>query len=223
MYHHNFIISPLIVAANQPTEIDQYDCKDNEVKLYTCICNLQTGKFLGLRCEVAFTVLRGDERELFLSYPFDSEKSSISYSSSKQKIPDGFLSISFKKHYSEIMNERREKEDFSTLFYYFPSIADRKQDINQHRNNVNLSPVDCSISFIKRFSKNKEKLNPLLLNSTDQDLGRPLVEMLYGVFRQMAEYSNKNLKRNVDFLLAKINKKADNIPWVGARKQRFDF
>ena len=39
--------------------------------------------------------------------------------------------------------------------------------------------------------------------------------MLYGVFRHMAEYSNKNLKRNADFLLVKSNKKADNIPWVG--------
>ena len=46
--------------------------------------------------------------------------------------------------------------------------------------------------------------------------------MLYGVFRHMAEYSNNNFKRNADFLLAKSNKKADNIPWVGASKQRFD-
>ena len=36
------------------------------------------------------------------------------------------------------MNERKEKEDFSTLFHYLPSITDRKEDINQHRNNVNL-------------------------------------------------------------------------------------
>ena len=46
--------------------------------------------------------------------------------------------------------------------------------------------------------------------------------MLCGVFRQMTEYSNNNLKRNIDFLLAESNKKADNIPWVGASKQRFD-
>ena len=81
-----------------------------------------------------------------------------------KKIPDAFISTSFKKHYSEIMNERREKEDFSTLFYYLPSITDRKEDINQHRNNVNLSPVDCSIPFIESFSKNKEQFNLLLLN-----------------------------------------------------------
>ena len=46
--------------------------------------------------------------------------------------------------------------------------------------------------------------------------------MLYGMFRQIAEYSNNNIKRNADFLLAKLNKKTDNIPWAGASKQRFD-
>ena len=91
-----------------------------------------------------------------MSYGFDAEKASVLYSSSKQKIPDVFISTSFKKHYSEIMNESRETEDFSTLFYYLPSITDRKQDINQYRNKVNISPVDCSISFIESFSKNKE-------------------------------------------------------------------
>ena len=74
----------------------------------------------------------------------------------------------------------------------------------------------------RAFLKKKEKFNSSLLNSTDQDLRKPQDEMLYGVFRQMAEYSNNNLKRNADFLLAKSNKKADNIPWVGASKQRFD-
>ena len=79
------------------------------------------------------------------------------------------------------------------------------------------------ISFIESFSKKKkEKFNLSLLNLTDQDLRKPQVEMLYGVFRQMAEYSNNNLKRNAHFLLAKSNKKADNVPWVGASKQRFD-
>ena len=47
--------------------------------------------------------------------------------------------------------------------------------------------------------------------------------MLYGVFRQMAESSNNNLKHNAEFLLAKLNKKADNIPRAGASKQRFDW
>ena len=74
MYHDNFIIAQLIVAANQPSQIDQYVCEDNEVKLLTCLHNIQTGEFLGLKNEIAFIVLRGDERQVFLSYGFDSEK-----------------------------------------------------------------------------------------------------------------------------------------------------
>ena len=97
MYHRKFIIGQLIVGANQPPEIDQYVCKDNEVKLYTCMYDLQTGAFLGLRCEVAFIVLRGDERELFLSYGIHTEKALVLYSSLKQKIPHAFISTSFKK------------------------------------------------------------------------------------------------------------------------------
>ena len=95
--------------------------------------------------------------ESFLSYGFHTDKALVLYSSSKQKIPDAFISTSFKKHYSKIINERREKENFSTLFYYLSSITDIKEEINQHRNNVNLSPVDCLISFIESFSKKKKK------------------------------------------------------------------
>ena len=195
LYLYNFIIGQLIVTANQPLKIDQYVCKDNEFKLFICMYDLQTGEFLGSRCEVAFIVLRGDERELFLSYGFDTKKFLVLYSSLKQEIPDAFISTSFKKHYSEIMNDRRAKVDFSTLFHYLPSIMDRKENINQHCNNVNLSTVDCSISFMESFSKKKEKFNLLLLNSTDQDLRKPQVEILCGVIRQMAEYSNNNFKK----------------------------
>ena len=70
--------------------------------------------------------------------------------------------------------------------------------------------------------KKKEKFNLSLLNSTDQNLRKLQAEKLYGIFRQIAEYGNNNLKRNADFLFAKSKKKADNILWVGASKQRFD-
>ena len=66
MYYHNVIIGQLILTANQPVEIDEYVCKDNEVKLFTCMYDLQTGEFLVLRCEVVFIVLRGDHRELLI-------------------------------------------------------------------------------------------------------------------------------------------------------------
>ena len=125
----------------------------------------------------------------------------------KQKIPDAFISTSFKKHYSEIINESREKENFSTLFYYLSSITDIKEEINQHCNNVNPLPVDCLISFIKSFSKKQKKINLSLLNLTDQDLRKPQVEMLYGVYRQMAEYSIIILREMLIFFLGNQTKK----------------
>lgn len=39
---------------------------------------------------------------------------------SEEKISDAFVSTAFKKHYPEIMNEKRDSKEFSTLFYYLP-------------------------------------------------------------------------------------------------------
>ena len=126
MYHDNFILNRIMVVANQPVQIETYFCKANEVKLHTCIYDLITDEFQGLKTELAFIVLRGNKNETFLSYGFDADKSAVLYSTSKQKIPDAFISTCFKKHCSEIINKRREKEVFSTLFYYLLSINDRK-------------------------------------------------------------------------------------------------
>ena len=65
MHHDNFILGQLIVAANQPAQIETYSCKENEFKL------------------------------IFFSYGFDLDKSSVLYSTSKQKNFDAFISTSF--------------------------------------------------------------------------------------------------------------------------------
>ena len=220
---HNFILGQIIIPADQTDNIDNYVCKQNELKLTTCIYDLAIGEFQGLKSELAFIVLRGDSNEFFFSCGFDSDKAGILYSTSKQKIPDAFLSTVFKKRYSEIIDGRREKEEFLTLFYYLPSITDRKEEVNQHGNNVNLSPVDCSLSFIESFATKKgENFRPQLLNSTDSEKHNPQVEMLCGLFKQIAQYSNNKIIRNADFLLSKHKRRAENMPWVGANEKRFD-
>ena len=89
---------------------------------------------------------------------------------------------------------------------------DRKEEINPHRNNVNLSPVDCPLTFIESFSAKKGvSFKPQLLNSSDPDQRNPQAEILYGLFRQIAEHSNTNLVRNADFLLVKGKKKGEII------------
>ena len=100
MYHHNFIIGQVIVAANEPVEIDEYVCKDNEVKLFTCMYDLQTGEFLGLKCEVAFIVLTGDDRELSLSYGFNTNTDKALFYIHLQN--KKYLTLLFQYHFKNI-------------------------------------------------------------------------------------------------------------------------
>ena len=216
MYNQNFIIGQLIFAANQPKEIETYQCLPNEVKLLSCVYDLESGDFKGIREQIAYIVLRGDEHEIFLSYGFDKNKSKILYSFSKQQIPDAFISTSFKKHFNEIMNEKRNEES-SSLFFFLPSVSDRKETINQWKNNPCLTPIDFNIDFIESFSSQNEKFQPNLLNSDDNKLRDPQVEMLYGLFKHMAQISNQNLQRNIAHLNLKQNRNTSEMEWSSSR------
>ena len=195
MYLNNFVIGQLIIAANQPKDINTYVCSKNEVKLLSCVYEIESGQFKGIREQVAFIVLRGDPDETFLSYGFDKVKSKLLYSFSKQQIPNAFVSVAFKKHFEQIMSD--DRDETSSLFYFLPSVSDRKEEINQHKNNVSLSPVDITVDFIESFSVEKVSFRPDLLDSSDEKERKPQTEMLYGLFKHMATVSNQNLQRNI--------------------------
>ena len=101
----------------------------------------------GVREQLAYIVLRG-EKEVFFSYGFGSAKSKVLYSYSKNKIPDVLVSTAFKNHYSEISTEKRVNEDSSSLFFFLPSITDRKESINQWMGHVNL--VSIGLRFFEQ-------------------------------------------------------------------------
>ena len=217
MYVQNFIIGQLIFAANQPNDISDYVCLPNEVKLLSCVYDLESGEFKGVRLQLAYIVLRGDEHEIFFSYGYEKSKSKVLYSYSKQQIPDAFISTSFKKHFNEIINEKKDDENSSSLFYFLPSISDRKESINQWKNNPSLVPIDLTINFIQTFSSQNEKFQPDLLNSSDNKLRDPQVEMLYGVFKHIAQVSNQNLERNIAYLNLKQNRSSNEMEWSNNR------
>ena len=194
MYLDNFIIGQLIIAANQPKDIESYVCSQNEVKLLSPVYEIETGQFKGIRKQMAFIVLRGDSDETFLSYGFDKTRSKTLFSYSKQQIPNAFVSVAFKKHFEQIMSGDRDES--SSLFYFLPSLSDRKEEINQYMNNVSLSPVDVTVDFIEKFSENVF-FKPDLLSSSDEKERKPQIEMLYGLFKHMATVSDQNLERNV--------------------------
>ena len=216
MYVQNFVVGQLIFAANQPKDISSYNCQPNEVKLLSCVYDLETGEFKGIRKQLAYIVLRGDEHEIFFSYGFDKAKSKVLYSYSKQQIPDAFVSTSFRKHFNEIVNEKTADES-SSLFYFLPSISDRKESINQWKNNPLLTPIDFDIKFIESFGTQGEKFQPHLLNSSDSKLREPQVEILYGLFKHMAEVSNQNLERNIAHLNLKQNRSTSDMEWSNTK------
>ena len=217
MYVQNFIIGQLIFAANQSNDISEYVCLPNEVKLLSCVYDLESGEFKGVRLQLAYIVLRGDEHEIFFSYGYEKSKSKVLYSYSKQQIPDAFISTSFKKHFNEIINEKKDDENSSSLFYFLPSISDRKESINQWKNNPSLVPTDLTINFIQTFSSQNEKFQPDLLNSSDNKLRDPQVEMLHGVFKHIAQVSNQNLERNIAYLNLKQNRSSNEMEWSNNR------
>ena len=211
MYLHNFIIGQLIIAANQPEHISTYICSKNEVKLLSCVYDLESGDFKGIREQIAFIVLRGDVDETFLSYGFNKIKSKVLCSFSKQQIPNAFVSVAFKKHFDEIMNENKS-EIKSSLFYFLPSVSDRKEAINQFKNNVSLSPVDVTLEFIESFSSEGALFKPDLLNSSEEER-KPQTEMLYGLFKHIAKFSNQNLERNIAHLNNLQNRSSSEMEW----------
>ena len=166
-----------------------------------------TVEFQGLSLQLAYIVLGRDREESFFSYGVNSNKSTVLYSAAKNRIPNAIISTYFKKHCHEILNERRYNEESSSLLFYLPSITDRKEKINQFKDNVNLNPTDCSLEFLKNSSSDKVGFQPHLLNSCDAEKRDLQVELLYEFFRQVAETRNLNLTRNADYLLASANEK----------------
>ena len=216
MYIHNFIIGQLLVAANQPEDISTYECKDNETKLLTCVYDLETGTFKGLRLMLAYIIIRGDEDEFFFSYGYNKTKSKILYSYMKQQIPDTFIATGFNKHFKEVVNEKRD-ESSSEMFYYLPSISDRKEEINQYKSNVSLTPIDVTLDFINSFSNDKNfKFRPDLLNSPSADQREPHVKVLRLLFKQIAAFSNQNLQRNVLYLNMKSDRNSSEMECDGS-------
>ena len=212
MYLHNFIIGQWIIAANQPEDISTYICSRIEVKLLSCVYDLESGDFKGIREQIAFIVLRGDADETLLSYGFNKTKSKMLYSFSKQQIPNAFVSVAFKRHFDEIMNEN--KSDIkSSLFYYLPSVSDRKEVINQHKNNVSLFPVNVTLELIESFSSEGALFKPDLLNSSKEEERQPQTEMLYGFFNHIAKLSNQNLERNIVHLNILQNQSSSEMEW----------
>ena len=110
------ILRQLIPAKNNPKNIDEYECKGNEVKLYIPLYDVNTGKFLGLDTHLAFIMVQGDAGKAFFLYGYDESKPNMLYPTSKKMMPNIFQQTCIKKHVSQILEEQSAR-DFSDIFF----------------------------------------------------------------------------------------------------------
>ena len=69
------------------------------------------------------------------------ENSKILYSYYKRRIPNSFSGTPFNRH-CLLFKTGQLQTEFSSLYYFLPSITDRSESINQHTSSGNLIPID---------------------------------------------------------------------------------
>ena len=198
IYITNVVLAQILPYANTP-DIETYKLKDDEVLLTCPLYDKDTATFRGLETRVALIMVRGDDNELFLSYGFDPDKSKQLYSSFKREIPNVFELTSFKKFNDYLLST--DKGDYSTMFYFLPSITDRKEKINQFKSNVQLYPLNVQYDEFSEYNKERKAFFPQHLESSDSKLRSLARETVVNYMKHITNYSNNNLKRNAKSLM----------------------
>ena len=119
-YRDYYLIGQVHESANPPSDIQNYECKEDEVKYYRPKYDKGTGEFLGIHETVGLLAVRGDPFEVFLSYVYDAKKSNILCSIFKQKIPSSFSGTLFNRHikFIESSDDLKVPQLFFPPFYY---------------------------------------------------------------------------------------------------------
>ena len=216
------ILGQVVPLRNAPEALDEYiSTGDHLVKMYVPMYENKNGKFLGVKETAGYVMLRGDWDETFWTYGFDEEKSSVLYCYSKQPMPNVFKGTVFNAYSNEILNER-DRNKFSKIFFYLPSITDRKEKIYQYRDQVSLTPVDCKLEKFADFSPEGYNFNPSHLQSSHPEYENAKAT-LYKFFENSIAVSNTNLIQNVYSLMKKKNIKYSDLKWgVSMPQSRID-
>ena len=211
IYLEYVVLGQIMPVANPDpnNDLDNYEFKENETLLYVSLYNKETGLYRELAKKLGYITLRGDKNEMFYSYGYDKERSKLLYSSLKQPIPNIFHCTAFKKHKNFLANENLTDRLNSSLFLFLPSTLDRKEEMLQFRDSVNLHPIEATYSDLKEFNDNQD-FNPAMLEM--EGLRQEVTSMFYKFMKKVAETSNHNLVRNSNSYMAnggKIDSESD--------------
>ena len=96
-------------------------------------------KISWLRLSLAYIILRDDSEEVYFNYSFSAKKTKALFFTFKDKTSNTFMCTAFKRHYNTIFDKHCTK--MSGIFLYFSNNMDKKESINQCKDNVSLKKI----------------------------------------------------------------------------------
>ena len=142
-YADYFLNGQVNECLNPPENLEIYEFKDREVKMFRPRYDTVTGHFRGLYETLGYIMVRGDEDEPFLDFGFSKQSSKIMHPYHKKSTPNSFSDAFFNRHRIQCESGALNT-NFSRIYYFLPSITDRVEEINKHMGSVNLLPIDIS-------------------------------------------------------------------------------
>ena len=140
-YADYFLIGQVNECLNPPENLETYEFKDREVKMFRLRYDNVTGHFQGLYESLGYIMVHGDADEHFVDYGYSKQNSEILHSFHKKHMQNSFSGTFFSRH--KIQHESGALQmNFSRIYYFLPSITDRTEEINRHMGSVNLLPID---------------------------------------------------------------------------------
>ena len=142
-YADYFLIGQVNESLNPPENLETYEFKGREVKMFPPRYDNVTGHFQGLYEFLGYIMVRRDADEHFLDYGYSKQNSKILRSFHKKRMPNSFSGTFFNRH--KIQHESGALQtNFSRIYYFLSSITDHVKEINRHMGSVNLLPIDIS-------------------------------------------------------------------------------
>ena len=202
-YNDICVIAQIILLAQQPKDVDSYECREDEVKILRTLYDRESGKILGIKYCVGLITVRDEPNEQFFDYGDVNNDSKNLYCTVKNKIPSSFKATCFGFLKNQFDGRVFMEQDHSEVFLYLPSTVDRSEDINKYMTSVHLKPFNVSIKELG------EDFDPA------QSFDRASVVKF---MKKVAERSSQNLKRNADAFLSKTKHDNDTLVWPGGKR-----
>ena len=94
-YNDVYIIAQIMPLSQQPKNIENYELKEDEVKIVQPRYDPVSGELLGIEYCVALVTVRDDPEEQFFDYSYNKDNTKVLFSTKKVKIPSSFKSTVF--------------------------------------------------------------------------------------------------------------------------------